>query len=113
MLLASRSISSTYPLQIAIQEQTPDWIKGRVLALQLVLYNACSIPVILGIGGIADKYGIQNVTSVAVCIILFGLWGQYYERKPHRWQPPDQKVQIHRIRRTRRILQHNKRMIVT
>lgn len=82
------------PAQIAIQEQTPDWIKGRVLALQLVLYNACSIPVILGIGGIADKYGIQNVTYlVAACIILFGLWGQYYERKPHRWQPPDQKVQ--------------------
>ncbi|MFL5704647.1 MAG: MFS transporter, partial [Ktedonobacteraceae bacterium] len=30
------------PAQTAIQEYTPDWIKGRVLALQLMLYNACA-----------------------------------------------------------------------
>src|SRR5437588_6950223 len=35
------------PALTAIQELTPDWIKGRVLALQLVLYNACAIPIIL------------------------------------------------------------------
>ncbi len=78
------------PAQTAIQEQTPEWIKGRVLALQLVLYNACSIPIILGIGGFADKFGIKNVIYlVAISIVSFGLWGHYYERKPHRWHDND------------------------
>ncbi len=79
------------PAQTAIQEQTPEWIKGRVLALQLVLYNACSIPVILGIGGFADTLGIATVAyMVAVSIVAFGLWGQYYLRKPHRWHIDEQ-----------------------
>ncbi len=38
------------PALTSVQEMTPDWIKGRVLALQLVLYNACAIPIILFIG---------------------------------------------------------------
>jgi MFS family permease len=74
------------PAQTAIQEQTPEWIKGRVLALQLMLFNAFSIPVIFGIGGVADKFGIDKVLYLlALCIVGFGLWGKYYERKPHRW----------------------------
>jgi MFS family permease len=74
------------PAQTAMQEQTPEWIKGRVLALQLMLYNAASIPVVLSIGGIADAFGVaQVIYTLAVCIIAFGLWGNYYERKPHRW----------------------------
>jgi MFS family permease len=73
------------PAQTAMQEQSPEWIKGRVLALQLVLYNTFSIPVILGIGGIADTLGIQTVIYiVAAFIACFGLWGRYYERKPHK-----------------------------
>ena len=72
------------PAQTAIQELTPDWIKGRVLALQLMFYNACSIPVILFIGAIADIFGLANVIYLlSVCIAGFGLWGRYYERKPH------------------------------
>lgn len=72
------------PAQTSIQEQTPEWIKGRVLALQLVLYNTFSIPVILGIGGIADTLGIDKVIFVVAFIIAgFGLWGKYYERKTH------------------------------
>src|SRR6266516_244036 len=35
------------PALTAVQEYTPEWIKGRVLALQLMLYNALSIPIIL------------------------------------------------------------------
>jgi MFS family permease len=73
------------PAQTAIQEQTDEWIKGRVLALQLVLYNAFSIPVILGIGGIADTLGISKVIYIVGGIIAgFGFWSQYYERKPHK-----------------------------
>jgi hypothetical protein len=74
------------PAQTAIQENTPEWIKGRVLALQLMLYSAVSIPIILGIGVIADAFGIANVIYlVALCMLGFGLWGRYYERKPHKW----------------------------
>ncbi len=74
------------PAQTAIQENTPEWIKGRVLALQLMLYSSVSIPIILGIGVIADTFGIANVIYlVALCMLGFGLWGRYYERKPHKW----------------------------
>lgn len=70
------------PAQTAIQELTPDWIKGRVLALQLMLYNACSIPVILFIGVVADLFGVDRVLYLmSACEIAFGLWGIYYERK--------------------------------
>lgn len=74
------------PAQTAIQEMTPDWIKGRVLALQLVLYNACSIPVILFIGAFSDIFGIGRVLyMLAACEFAFGAWSIYYERKhpPH------------------------------
>lgn len=70
------------PAQTAIQEQTPDWIKGRVLALQLMLYNACSIPIILSIGAIADIFGLDRVLYLlSICEIAFGIWGLYYERR--------------------------------
>ena len=74
------------PAQTAIQEQTPERIKGRVLALQLMLFNTFSIPVIFGVGGIADKFGVDKVLYLlALGILGFGLWGRYYEHKPHRW----------------------------
>lgn len=74
------------PAQTAIQEQTPEWIKGRVLALQLMLFNTFSIPVIFGVGGITDKFGIDKVLYLlAIGILGFGLWSKYYESKPHRW----------------------------
>ncbi len=76
------------PAQTAIQESTPEWIKGRVLALQLMLYNACSIPILLFIGGIADAFGIDKVIYlISVVILGFGFWGRYYERR-HRDQGP-------------------------
>jgi len=70
------------PAQTAIQEQTPNWIKGRVLALQLMLYNAGSIPIILFIGAVADIFGLDRVLYLmSVCELAFGAWGLYYERK--------------------------------
>jgi MFS family permease len=70
------------PAQTAIQEYTPEWIKGRVLALQLMLYNACSIPIILFVGAFADAFGLTNVIYlVCAIIVLFGIWGRYYEHK--------------------------------
>jgi Na+/melibiose symporter-like transporter len=76
------------PAQTAIQESTPEWIKGRVLALQLMLYNAFSIPILLFIGGIADAFGIDRVIYlVAASILGFGFWGRFYEHR-HRGQGP-------------------------
>jgi MFS family permease len=70
------------PAQTAIQEQTPDWIKGRVLSLQLMLYNACAIPIILFIGGFADLYGVDRVLYLmSAGQLIFGAWGIYYGRK--------------------------------
>ena len=70
------------PAQTAMQEQTPDWIKGRVLALQLMLYNAFAIPIILFIGAFADIAGIDKVLYLmAVCSIGFGIWCVYYQRR--------------------------------
>jgi MFS family permease len=78
------------PAQTAMQELSPDWIKGRVLALQLVLYNACAIPVILFIGAISDLFGIDRVLYLmAIGELLFGLWGLYYTHK-HTSPPTDE-----------------------
>jgi MFS family permease len=83
MLLAGFAIDFiNIPAQTSIQEHTPDWIKGRVLALQLMLYNAFSIPVILFIGVVADLYGIDHVLYImSIALLAFGIWGVYYERK--------------------------------
>ncbi len=70
------------PAQTAMQEQTPDWIKGRVLALQLMLYNAFAIPIILFIGAFADIAGIDKVLYLmSICSLGFGIWGVYYQRR--------------------------------
>jgi len=70
------------PAQTAMQELTPDWIKGRVLALQMVLYNACSIPIIIFIGAVADLFGLDRVLYLlSISELAFGIWGIYYERK--------------------------------
>lgn len=82
MLLAGVALDCiNIPAQTAMQELTPEWIKGRVLALQLMLLNTCSIPVIFFVGGFADLFGLDRVIYfMAVSVCLFGLWGIYYER---------------------------------
>jgi hypothetical protein len=70
------------PASTAMQELSPDWIKGRVLALQIVLYSACSIPIILFVGLLSDLIGIDRVLYVmAACELAFGVWNIYYKRK--------------------------------
>jgi MFS family permease len=70
------------PASTAMQELSPDWIKGRVLALQIVLYSACSIPIILFVGVLSDLIGIDRVLYVmAACELAFGIWNIYYKRK--------------------------------
>jgi MFS family permease len=86
MFLAGVAINFiNIPANTAMQEQTPEWIKGRVLALQMVIYNASSIPIVLLIGGISDHFQLPTVLYfLAISVICFGLWGLFYERKPHR-----------------------------
>ncbi|QBD81856.1 MFS transporter [Ktedonosporobacter rubrisoli] len=83
MLIAGSALDFiNIPAQTSIQELTPDWIKGRVLALQLMLYNTCSIPVILFMGGTADTFGVDNVLYLmSACELAFGGWCLYYARK--------------------------------
>jgi MFS family permease len=70
------------PAQTRVQEETPEWIKGRVLALQLLLYNAGTIPVILLTGVITDLLKIDKVIYLlALAILLFAAWGYHYERR--------------------------------
>jgi hypothetical protein len=77
------------PAQTEMQEHSPDWIKGRVLALQLVLYNAVAIPVLLFVGAISDIFGVDRVLYLMAALELaFGLWGVYYARKHPPEQPP-------------------------
>ena len=83
MLIAGVALAFiNIPAQTSMQEQTPEWIKGRVFALQLVLYNAAAIPIILFVGGIADLFGVDRVLYLlSISVLGFGFWGLYYERK--------------------------------
>jgi MFS family permease len=85
MFLAGVAINFiNIPSSTSMQEQTPEWIKGRVLALQLVLYNASSIPAVLLIGWLTDHFQLSvAIYFLAISIALFGFWGIFYERKPH------------------------------
>lgn len=68
------------PANTIMQELTPDWIKGRVLALQLALFNAVSIPYILLIGWISDHFQLTSALYfLAACIIAFGIWSVFYK----------------------------------
>lgn len=80
------------PANTAMQELSPDWIKGRVLALQIVLYSACSIPIILFVGLLSDLIGTDRVLYVmAACELAFGLWNIYYKRKHPDQTSPEEK----------------------
>jgi Na+/melibiose symporter-like transporter len=57
------------PAQAKMQELSEDYIKGRVLALQIMGLNAITIPVILIIGYVADKTG-----RVSVAVVLLGVF---------------------------------------
>ncbi len=72
----------TIPAQTVMQERTPDTLKGRVLALQMMVYNAVSIPVILFMGGIADIYDIAVVMGVlAITVFVGGLLSVYLDSR--------------------------------
>jgi MFS family permease len=67
------------PAQTILQERAPDWIKGRVLAVQALLLNAMTIPFVLIMGRIADLAGLMVAIEVlAITIIVLGLGSVYF-----------------------------------
>lgn len=80
--------SVNVPSQTVMQQRSPDWIKARVLALQLVVSNALTVPVIFLVGAIADASGLLSaLVVVAVGIVIAGLSTVYLDARaegPHR-----------------------------
>ena len=81
------------PAQTTIQEQAEENVRGRVFAVQFAIANALSIPPMLSIGFLADRYGIPQITwAIAVFIALSSivnlLWVVFSGRlKPHSDDP--------------------------
>lgn len=64
----------TLPAQTAMQRQAPDWIKGRVLAFQIMLLNVATIPATLLIGVVSDRLSLPVALNVlAIIVVLLGL----------------------------------------
>jgi MFS family permease len=84
------------PANTMMQEQTPGWIKGRVLALQLVLYNGSAVPIILLVGILVKFFTLSTVLyMLAATIVCFGWWGFYYEHKsPSRGRERETEKQV-------------------
>lgn len=62
------------PAQTLMQERSPDWIKGRVLAAQIMLLNGIIVVFIPAVGWIADHAGLSRaLLTVAAAIAIPGL----------------------------------------
>jgi MFS family permease len=73
------------PAQTTMQEMSPDWIKGRVLALQNMLYNAVTVPTVFLIGIVADYFNLPPAMNVLAIVVLgAGFLTIWYGRRPHR-----------------------------
>jgi predicted MFS family arabinose efflux permease len=58
------------PAQTRMQEQSPDALRGRILAFYQVLFNGGAIPVVLFMGALTDLFGIETVIDVLVALNL-------------------------------------------
>ena len=50
--------------QTLVQQESPAYIRGRVLAMQFTLSNLVGIPPMLALGGLADRIGIPRVMEI-------------------------------------------------
>lgn len=75
------------PAQTMLQERSPDWIKGRVLAVQAMLLNGVTIPFVLIMGRIADVIGLSLAILVFAGIIgIAGMLSVYIGSRPDETQ---------------------------
>jgi MFS family permease len=67
------------PAQTLVQEHSPDWMKGRVLALQGMVLNAVTVPSVLLVGVMADRFTLPfALEAVAIVIVVAGLPSVYF-----------------------------------
>lgn len=61
------------PAQTAMQQRSPDWIKGRVLSLQQMLQNGAILPAVPLLSAAAALYGLPPaLNGLAVVIVISG-----------------------------------------
>ncbi|HZC05811.1 MAG TPA: MFS transporter [Ktedonobacterales bacterium] len=66
------------PAQTMVQERSPDWVKGRVLAVQIMLLNAIIVVFVPAIGWVADYLGLSAaLLVVAGAVGIAGLLSVY------------------------------------
>ena len=67
------------PAQTRVQEHSPDFIKGRVLALQIMLLNAITVIAVPLVAQAADHFGLPTaLVLVAIAVAAGGLFSVYY-----------------------------------
>lgn len=70
------------PTQTMMQEHTPEAVRGRVFSLQIMIYNAGSIPVLLFAGIFAQYIGFNwLICLIAFSMLLFCYWGIRYIKR--------------------------------
>lgn len=70
------------PAQTIVHERTPEEMRGRVVASQMVLANGLALLPLVVVGGIADLYGVSRVIlALAVLLALGGALTVYLEQK--------------------------------
>ncbi|HET9111724.1 MAG TPA: MFS transporter [Ktedonobacterales bacterium] len=57
------------PAQTMVQARSPDWVKGRVLAVQIMLLNAITVVFTPAIGWIADHAGLPSALLVVAGVV--------------------------------------------
>lgn len=55
------------PAQAILQDRSPDWIKGRVLAVQYLMQYGATVVYVPIIGGLADRFGLS---AALICVSL-------------------------------------------
>ncbi|HEY7123283.1 MAG TPA: MFS transporter [Ktedonobacterales bacterium] len=87
MLLMGLAVDCvTLPAQTRMQERTSDEVRGRILALQFLLLNGFTIPTVLLMGQLADRFGLVaalNVLAVIIAVTSFGsvYYGVFSQRR--------------------------------
>jgi len=67
------------PAQTRVQEHSPDFIKGRVLALQIMLLNAITVIAVPLVALAADHFGLPTaLVLLAIVVATAGIFSVYY-----------------------------------
>ena len=75
------------PAQTLLHERTPQEMRGRIFASQMVLANGVALIPLVVVGGIADLYGVSRVVlGLGLLLVLGGALSLYLER---RWLQDD------------------------